>query len=554
MKRAVAYLRVSTKAQVDKDPDGLSLPVQKQYAEQKAAQLDAVIVEYYVERGQSARTMRRDELQRLCARLRESRDLDYVIVLSLNRLARDVGDFDRLWDDYITPAGAELVSVLETFDNTPGGRFMAHVSQLRRSTTQPRRRSGCAWASRARCKVGGTSGLAPLGYRNVSKIVDGRTVKSVGVDPERAPQVVEAFELYATGDWSLPELLDEVTKRGFRTRATRARSSKPLALAQLHRMLKNPYYCGDVTHRGARYEGRHEALIDRELFERVQSVMSAHYKAGEREQRHRHYLKGLLVCHRCGSRMTLAVTTKGYRYFYCLGRHRRNGCDQPYLPIEAVEREVLAAYRGLQVPERDVAWLRLALAEHLSEEEKRRARVVERARRTIARLDGERTRLLQAHLAGAVPLDLLQREQARLSRELGHAQAQLATAEARDHDELAVTLDEATALLLDPEATYRALPHDELRRQYNMIFFERLEVDGVQLTAHVMRPMAALVEMAREGGRAYQRSRGTQVPASELDLTERSILVAAGVRTSSIWSGRRESNPRSQLGKLMFCR
>ncbi len=364
MKRAVAYLRVSTKAQVDKDldPDGLSLPVQKQYAEQKAAQLEAVIVEYYIERGQSARTMRRDELQRLCGRLRESRDLDYVIVLSLNRLARDVGDFDRLWDDFITPAGAELVSVLETFDNTPGGRFMAHVlaakAEYDSAQTAERVRMGIA----RKVQVGGTSGLAPLGYRNVSTVLDGRTVKSVAVDPERAPQVVEAFELYATGDWSLPELLDEVTKRGLRTRATRARSSKPLALAQLHRMLKNPYYCGDVTHRGARYEGRHEALVDRELFERVQAIMSAHYKAGDREQRHRHYLKGLLSCHRCGSRMTLAVTTKGYRYFYCLGRHRRNGCDQPYLPTDAIEREVLAAYRGLQVSERDVAWLRLALA------------------------------------------------------------------------------------------------------------------------------------------------------------------------------------------------
>jgi len=67
MKRAIAYLRVSRASQVNKevDPDGMSLPVQKQYATEKAGQLGAVIEEFYVDRGQSARTTRRDELQRM---------------------------------------------------------------------------------------------------------------------------------------------------------------------------------------------------------------------------------------------------------------------------------------------------------------------------------------------------------------------------------------------------------------------------------------------------------------------------------------------------------
>lgn len=116
-------------------------------------------------------------------------------------------------------------------------------------------------------------------------------------------------------------------------------------------MLNNPYYTGVVIYKGAEYPGRHEALITRELFNRVQEMLQANAN-GEKLQHHPHFLKGSIYCTRCLSRysMTHANGNGGiYPYFICLGRQAGNGCDQPYLPVADVEEQVATFYASQQL-------------------------------------------------------------------------------------------------------------------------------------------------------------------------------------------------------------
>src|SRR4051812_46346290 len=88
---AVIYLRVSTKEQAERDgdPEGYSLPAQREANRRKAAALKAVVVEEFVERGESAKSAdTRPELQRMLAYLKQHR-VDYVIVHKVDRLARN---------------------------------------------------------------------------------------------------------------------------------------------------------------------------------------------------------------------------------------------------------------------------------------------------------------------------------------------------------------------------------------------------------------------------------------------------------------------------------
>ena len=64
---AVIYVRVSTKEQAERDgdPEGYSIPAQREACKRKAASLDAAVIEEFVDRGESARTADRPELQRL---------------------------------------------------------------------------------------------------------------------------------------------------------------------------------------------------------------------------------------------------------------------------------------------------------------------------------------------------------------------------------------------------------------------------------------------------------------------------------------------------------
>lgn len=128
-----------------------------------------------------------------------------------------------------------------------------------------------------KARMGGTPGKAPVGYLNVIQRIDGRDIRTVMVDDERAPHVVWAFEAYASGDYTMRESTEGLKARGLRSRATPKVTSRPLHMATVELMLKNPYYTGVVVFRGIQYPGRHEPIISPELFDRVQVI-----KAGRR--------------------------------------------------------------------------------------------------------------------------------------------------------------------------------------------------------------------------------------------------------------------------------
>jgi len=193
-----------------------------------------------------------------------------------------------------------------------------------------------------KAKNGGTLGKAPIGYLNIRDNSLGREIRTVTVDPERAPYVKLAFRLYATGEFSLQRLADDLRDRGLRTRPTARWAAGPVSTSKLQSMLRDRYYLGVVTYAGVDYPGRHEPLIERGEFEAVQHVLDAHATAGERMRRHHHYLKGTLWCALCHARGTesrmILQRTVGrhggeYYYFFCIAR-QKGLCDGSYIPVE----------------------------------------------------------------------------------------------------------------------------------------------------------------------------------------------------------------------------
>lgn len=72
-----------------------------------------------------------------------------------------------------------------------------------------------------------------------------------------------------------------------------------VSISKLARMLRDRYYLGYITYDGEELPGRHEALIDPHLFDRVQAILDARTTSGERRRVHHHYLKGTLYCGHC---------------------------------------------------------------------------------------------------------------------------------------------------------------------------------------------------------------------------------------------------------------
>jgi site-specific DNA recombinase len=531
---AVVYLRVSSAGQVNRgsDPEGYSIPGQREATKARAGSLQAELIGEFVEYGVSGRTTHRPALQRMLAELPKLRPT-YVIVYDLSRLARNRLD-DALLMLKIEQSGARLVSVLENIDQTPSGRLthgvMAAVNEFRSAGDAEKVKMGL----HRKHTLGGTNGKAPVGYLNVRGRVLGRDVRTVELDADRAPLVRMGFETYATGEYSISAITDLLDVAGLRLPMSAKRPARPLARSAVHRMLCDDYYIGVVTYAGSKNpDGEHPPLIDTETFERVQAVLQAHALSGDRSRKYEHYLKGSIYCGVCGSRL-LFMHIKGnggvYDYFGCQGRRRRGvTCYGPYVPVDDVERAI-ERYYGRHVGLSPAAQDRIRARVHHYAEQKLQAarREAERASRRLDALKQEQQRLLQLSYQDLVDTDVLAAEQARIKAERAQL-AKWAKVVAHDEQDIKTALDEALRLLDKPGAAYqRATP--TIRRMLNQAIFEQLHIlDGEVIQAAPTPLVQALESLARPQRRprrpqAAGKSLRTAIRAEQEARNDRDLL------------------------------
>jgi site-specific DNA recombinase len=408
-----------------------------------------------------------------------------------------------------------------------------------------------------KAKNGGTPTKAPLGYLNVRKFDSGREIRTVDIDPERAPMVVWAFKTYATGEWTVRTLLAEMTKRGLLSKPTPKRPARPVTISVFHEMLKNPYYIGIVRYRGVDYPGKHKPIIDKQIFDEVQRLLDAHNFAGEKQRTHHHYLKGSIFCGKehdhgseCGARLIVcnARSRSGqiYPYFICIGRQRNpNSCSQKAVLIDEVEREVINLYKGIELGEDLRLQTEQVILEQIAELRENagteRQQLVTRQRRAL----DERAKLLEAHYANAIPLDLLRIEQERISRELEHVEERLAALELR-FDVVEQNLKAALVFVANLDRAYEEAG-SKLRRQMNQALFTLILIsDDGEVTAELRPPFQLLFQAigSTEGDLIHQHQ-GLERPRGPLKgprgLSKQGLVELAGLEPATSWVRSRRS-------------
>ncbi len=409
----------------------------------------------------------------------KANEITYCIVHKIDRLARNRAD-DVTIHLALKQAGVTLVSVTENIDETPSGMLVHGIMSSIAEFYSRNLATEVSKGMTQKAITGGTSGKAPVGYLNVRRRDElGREVRAVELDPERAPLIKWAFEAYATGRYSTITLREELIDRGLTSVPTPKRPAKAPALSSVHRILSNPYYKGQITFRGVAYDGLHEPLVSKEIWYRVQAILSDHHLSGEKTQAHDHYLKGSIFCGECGSRLILSNARGSqdviYPYFLCLGRHsKRTNCERSAMYVPDIEAAVEEYYRTIEIPEHAIVALReLAVAEfdQLHDIARRERHAYESER---ADLLDERGKLLQAHYSGAIPIDLLRTEQERISRRLAFLDVQIEAGD-MEYDQAKAHLDDCLALAGNCHKLYTSLD-DSLRRTANQAFFDKLYV------------------------------------------------------------------------------
>ena len=513
-KRAVSYIRVSTREQAQRggSEEGFSLPAQREANKRKAQSMGALVVKEFADRGESARSANRPELQKMLAYLKKDGGIDYVIVHKLDRLARNRADdveINRAFEE----AGVRLVSTSENIDQTPGGMLLHGIMSSIAEFYSRNLANEVIKGMGEKARNGGTLGKAPLGYLNIrARDENGREIRTIALDEERAPLVRLAFSEYATGNWTVRQLADHLNTLGLSIPPTPRRCAKPITTTRLHKILRHPYYKGTISFQGVEYPGVHEPLVDEETWSQVQAMLDSH-RYGERQRIHNHFLKSTVVCGQCGARLSVqnAKNSKGtiYPYFVCARRCRLHDCAFTAVLIDVVEDRMVELYQTIQLSAADRTQIEHYLHDELSQIEGEKDKAVRSLTTRRTNIEDRRRRLLHAHYEGAIPLDLLKEEQAKLSTELNQIERQL-TAYQADAAEVRQHLTQALDLLEDCHRLYTAAPA-HLKKLLNQVFFERVLVNPlVDEDGRVILPGAGTSDGGNAGGPADKDAAGEE--------------------------------------------
>jgi DNA invertase Pin-like site-specific DNA recombinase len=317
------YARVSTDKQADKE---LSIPAQLQAMRQYAAQRGWQVLEEFIDAGVSGRTTARPMLHRLLARCRNPHDqIEVVLVHKIDRLARNVADHAMI-RVMLKQRGIRLASVVENLDDSVSGQLVEHmmaaVAEFHSSNLSEETKKGM----RQKVLQGGWPHLPPRGYRIEREGVTSRVV----IDPVEGPLLAEAFELYASGWFSVKRLCGHLAKSGLRSR-----HGGPLAPSHLTRLLANPFYIARVHWKDLQVPAQHPALVPVELFEQVQAVLRRrHRQLRPGEGLAGFPLRSVARCAECGGRITVDRRPR-WNYYRCSRQaYRRDLCSARFCRAE----------------------------------------------------------------------------------------------------------------------------------------------------------------------------------------------------------------------------
>src|SRR3989339_380202 len=178
-----------------------------------------------------------------------------------DRLARNSVDGGQII--YLVDTGIikELKFPTFWFDPTPQGKFMLSIAFGQSKYYIDNLSENIRRGFRQKLRNGIWPCCAPLGYLN------DKNTKTIYPDKDRAVFIRKTFELYSSGDYPLAEVRRIMNEVGLKGRHT------ALSVGNYQYMLKNPVYYGLIRYKGELYEGKHEPIITKALFDKCQEVM-----------------------------------------------------------------------------------------------------------------------------------------------------------------------------------------------------------------------------------------------------------------------------------------
>jgi len=353
--KAVIYARVSSKEQ---EETGYSLPAQEKLLKEYTKRNGFEIAKVFSVSESASGKYQRKVFDEMLSYARKNK-IKVIICEKVDRLTRNFRDAVRIneWMNEDPEREIHLVkeNCILSKDSKSHEKFIwnikVSVAQFYTDNLSEEVKKG----QMEKIAQGWLPSKPPLGYQTIGE----KGHKIHVIDEKVAPLIRKMFELYATGNYSLKKLVKIMYKEGLRTR-----KGNKLVKSRMAALLSNPFYYGAIRWNGKIYQGKHQLLISKELFDKVQTILRQ--KATPKYRKHFPLFKGLIRCAECGGLITWE-THKGYWYGHC--NHYRNCSQRTWVRQEKVEEQILPYFDKLTIKNQRLAeWIKKALKESHQDE------------------------------------------------------------------------------------------------------------------------------------------------------------------------------------------
>lgn len=294
-KVAVKYLLYARKSTESDEKQALSIDSQVKEMLAIAEREGLDVVEIRRESHSAKDSGQRPVFKEILEDIRRER-FNGIIVWHPDRLSRNAGDLGSLVDLMDQHLLHEIRTYGQTFTNTPSEKFLLMILCSQAKLENDNKSINVKRGLRTRVEMGLWPSNAPTGYIKEKRM--DRKCESL-VDSERAPIIKKMFEKVAYERWSGRKIYNWL-KHDLNFKVLP--SKKHLSLGNIYRLLENHFYYGVFEYprnSGNWYQGKHEPLITRELFDAVQLQLKGN-TLKTREEREFAFTK-IMTCGLCGS-------------------------------------------------------------------------------------------------------------------------------------------------------------------------------------------------------------------------------------------------------------
>jgi len=331
------YARKSTEAE---DKQALSIESQVKEMLTLAQRDNLNIIDIKREAHSSKEVGQRIIFNQMIAEIREGK-YNAILTWAPDRLSRNAGDLGSVVDLMDQKLLIEIRTHGQRFTNNPNEKFLLMILGSQAKLENDNKAVNVKRGLKTRCEMGFRPGVAPTGYLN-EKHVDKKC--QCRLDPKRAPVIKQMFERVANEQWSGRKLYRWLNEINFQTK-----NGKPLVLGNIYLILRNTFYYGEFEYpigSGNWYTGKHTPIIDKELFDKVQTALNENY-VPKTESKEFAFTK-LMKCGYCGSGISADEKFKKLKdggvnrhvYYFC-SKARNIDCKNPAINESSLIDELI---------------------------------------------------------------------------------------------------------------------------------------------------------------------------------------------------------------------